>query len=77
MQRWMRILSMAALAAALAVGTAAADDLLEDFLVLGADPDDFLPRSEAASSGSLFFVGGSTRLTDPFPFGDAAIVPKH
>ncbi len=72
MQRWMRILGTAVMAAALAVGTAAADDPLEDFLVLGADPDDFRPGSEAASAGSLFFVGGSTSLTDVF--GDAAIV---
>ncbi len=63
---------MATLAAALAVGTAAADDPLEDFVVLGADSDDFRPRSNTAFSGSLFFVGGSTSLTDPF--GDAAIV---
>ncbi len=72
MQRWIRILSMAALAATISVGTATAEDLLEDFLVLGQDPIDFLPCSEAASFGSLFFVGGSTRLTDPS--GDAAIV---
>ena len=72
MQRWIRILSMAALAATISVGTATAEDLLEDFLVLGQDPIDFLPGSEAASFGSLFFVGGSTRLTDPS--GDAAIV---
>jgi outer membrane protein assembly factor BamB len=66
---------MAALTAALAVGTAAADDLLEDFLVLGADPHDFRPSSKAASSGSLFFVGGSTGM-DPTDAskGDAAIV---
>ena len=72
MRRWMRVLGTAALAATLAGGTASAEDLLEDFLVLGADPDDFLPDSQAASSGSLFFVGGSTTLTDPY--GDAAIV---
>jgi outer membrane protein assembly factor BamB len=68
----MRILGMAALAAVLAIGTAASDDLLEDFLVLGTDPDDFRPSSKAASAGSLFFVGGSTTLTDPFR--DAAIM---
>ncbi len=75
MQQWMRIGSMAALAAALAVGTAAADDQLEDFLVLGADPTDFSPRSEVVSSGSLFFVGGSTGMAPFDPLGgDAAIV---
>lgn len=72
MERWMRIVAMAALAAVLTAGTAASDDLLENFLVLGADPDDFRPSSNAASAGSLFFVGGSTTLTDPF--GDATIV---
>ena len=72
MRRWVRILLMAALAATLAGGTAAAEDRLEDFLVLGADPDDFLPGTEVVSSGSLFFVGGSTYLTDSA--GDAAIV---
>ncbi len=82
MQRWMRILGTAVMAAALAVGTAGADDSLEDFLVLGADPDDFRPGSEAVSSGSLFFVGGSTALTDPFPFwgcgdGGASVLPRN
>ena len=72
MPRRMRILSIALLAATLVAGTAAADDPLEDFLVLGADPGDFRPSTDATSSGSLFFVGGSTHLTDSA--GDAAIV---
>ena len=47
----------------------------EDFLVLGADPTDFSPRSEVVSSGSLFFVGGSTGMAPLDPLaGDAAIV---